>query len=201
MRRKLEVKSFSLLFDCEKEVDIDLLEQQLHSLYKYKNINLDEVSYYNDLAHCNTQATALTVSKKSFVLAVTLALRNHYISLDEFNISTVDSYSTYVLEMILDKNFIARNLRKEIREGVGINGTKLNLGQRAYRLPLAIFAYQPHIYFLNKEKLTKSTAYKRMIDDLLTWEKDIISNLVTQISAEYIPPKKEKDFTDGCKII
>jgi len=174
MKRRDEIKKFSIKFDHKKDIDVELLEPELHSLYKLKNIYLDEASYINDLKQCNPKMTALNIARKSFIKALKIALERHNISLDDFNISTVDSYSSYVIEMIWDKDYLARNLRKEIREGVGIDGKKLNLAQRASRFPLAIFAYTPNNYFFNKEKLTKSAAYKKMLDDLMTWEKDII---------------------------
>lgn len=190
MNRRDNVRKFIVYFDREKDVDIDLLEQQLHSLYKLKNINLDETSFFNDLNHCNLRATTLELAKKSFVKAMSMALERYSISLKDFSISTIDSYSSYVIKMILDKGFIARNLRKEIGEGVdNITGKRINLAQRARRIPLIAFAYEPRNYFLNKEKFTKSAAYKKMLDDLMTWEKDIIERLMTQLSDEYIPQK------------
>lgn len=106
------MSKFKIHFDRDKVVDIDLPEQQLHSLYKLKNINLDETSFFNDLNHCNLRATTLNLAKKSFIKAVSIALESRSISLEEFSIYTIDSYSSYVIEMILDKGFIARNLRK-----------------------------------------------------------------------------------------
>lgn len=186
MNRRDDVKKFTVNIDKEKNVDIDLLEQQLHSLYKLKNINLDEISYLNDLNNCNLQATTLNLAKKSFIKAVSLTLGNYSISLNDFNISTIDSYSSYVIEMILDKDFIARNLRKEIREGVdNITGKRMKLAQRAYRIPLMVLAYEPSNFLLKKGKLTKSAAYKSMLDDLMIWEKDIIERLINQLCNEY----------------
>lgn len=190
MERSNNVKKFILYFDISKAIDIDLLEVQLHSLYKLKNINLDEASFFNDLNQCNMRATALTLAKKSFIKALTATMENQNITLEDFDISTVDLYSGYVIRMTLDKDFIARNLRKEICEGVdNISGKRIKLAQRSYRIPLAVFAYEPRHYILNKEKLTKSAAYKKTLDDLITWEKDIVERLIAQINAEYILTK------------
>ncbi len=192
MERRNNVKKFILYFDISKAIDIDLLEVQLHSLYKLKNINLDEASFFNDLNKCNMRATALTLAKKSFIKALTATMENQNITLEDFDISTVDLYSSYVIRMTLDKDFIARNLRKEIREGVdNISGKRIKLTQRSYRLPLAVFAYLPCHYILNKEKLTKSAAYKKTLDDLMTWEKDIVERLIVQIHAEHTPTKRK----------
>ena len=38
MERKTQVKKFNIVFDNNMYCDIDLLEQQVHSLYKYENI-------------------------------------------------------------------------------------------------------------------------------------------------------------------
>lgn len=187
MDRRNNVKKFIIHFNRENDIDIDILEQQLHSLYKYKNINLDEASFYNDLNNCNLRATTLCLAKKSFAKALTITLDGQNISLEDFDISTIDLYSSYVIKMIWDKDFIARNLRKEIREGVdNITGKRINLLQKMYRLPLAVFAYEPRSYILNKEKFTKSSAYKKLLDDLMTWEKDIIERLMDQLREEYV---------------
>lgn len=191
MNRRDNVSKFKIQRDRDKVVDIDLLEQQLHSLYKLKNINLDETSFFNDLNNCNLQATTLNLSKKSFIKAVSITLERQSISLEDFSISTIDSYSGYVLKMILDKDFIARNLRKEIREGVSnITTKRMNLAQRAYRILLMVLSYEPRNYLLNKEKLTKSAAYKKMLDDLMTWEKDIIERLMMQLRDECTIPQR-----------
>ena len=85
------------------------------------------------------RATALTLAKKSFIKALTATMENQNITLEDFDISTVDLYSGYVIRMTLDKDFIARNLRKEIREGVdNISGKRIKLAQRSYRIPLAV---------------------------------------------------------------
>ena len=186
MERKAQVKKFNIVFDINMHCDIDLLEQQIHSLYKYENINFNENSYYNDLNSCNMNSTSLNIAKKSFVKALTIALANQGISLENFNYNTVDMYGAYSLKAYLDKDFVVRNLRKEIREGVDdINGKRLNLFERACRVPLEVVAYIPHTYFLNRGKLTKSAAYKKTLDDLMTWEKDIIESLMRQIRFEY----------------
>lgn len=187
MDRRNNVKKFKIHFSGEHDIDIDILEQQLHSLYKYKNINFDEASFYNDLNNCNLRATTLNLAKKSFAKALSMTLEGQNISLEDFDTSAIDLYSSYVLKMIWDKDFIARNLRKEIHEGVdNITGKRINLLQKMYRLPLAVFAYEPRNYFLNKEKFTKSSAYKKLLDDLMTWEKDIIERLMVQLRAEYV---------------
>lgn len=187
MERRNNVKNFIVHFNRKGDIDIDILEQQLHSLYKYKNINLDEASFYNDLNNCNLRATTLNIAKRSFAKALSMTLEAQNVSLEDFDISTIDLYSTYAIKMILDKDFIARNLRKEIREGVdNISGKRINLVQKIYRLPLAVFAYEPRNYLLNKEKFTKSSAYKKLLDDLMTWEKDIIERLMVQLRAEYV---------------
>lgn len=166
--------------------DIDLLEQQVHSLYKYENINFNEDSYYNDLNSCNMNGTSLNIAKKSFVKALTIALANRGVSLKNFDYNTVDMYGAYSIKAHLDKDFVARNLRKEIREGIdNRNGKRLSLLERAYRVPLEVVAYVPHTYFLNKSKLTKSAAYKKTLEDLMTWEKDIVERLIRQIRFEY----------------
>ena len=187
MNRRNNVRRFVFNFVKDKVVDLDLLEQQLHSLYKLKNINFDETSFFNDLNHCNLRATTLELAKKSFIKAITITLESQSILLEDFNISTIEFYSSYVLKMILDKDFIARNLRKEIREGEdNVTGKRMNLAQRAFRLPLAVFSYEPRNYFFNKEKLTKSAAYKKTLDDLMFWEKDIIERLMAQLSDDCV---------------
>ena len=190
MNRRENVSRFSIYFDKETDLDIDLLELQLHSLYKQQNIKLDEVSYYNDLQNCNFRATTLDIAKKSFVKAIVHTLESQSITLKDIDYSTIDMYSSYNLEIIYDKDFIARNQRKEIREGVNnLTGEKINILQRVYRLPLAIIAYEPRNYLVNKQKLSKSTAYRKMYDDIMTWEKDIIERLVEQLRSEYVPKK------------
>lgn len=187
MNRRDNVKKFIIHFNEGKSIDIDLLELQLHSLYKLENINLDEMSYYNDLDNCNFQATTLNLAKKSFIKAVRVTLEKQEIFIEDFDISTIDSYSEYDIKMILDKEFVARNLRKEIREGMdNATGKKINIAKRLCRLPLVVVAYTPQNYLFNKEKLTKSATYKKMLDNLVTWEKDIIEKLIVQLRTMYI---------------
>ena len=187
MERRDNVKRFVIHFNAEKSIDIDLLEQQLHSLYKYDNINLNEESFYNDLNNCNLRATTFNLAKKSFVKALSMTLDQYGISLEDFDISSVDLNSSYIKRMIFDKGFYGRLLRKEIREGVdNFTEKRMNFLQRACRVPLAAVAYEPKNFFLNKEKLTKSSAYKRTLDDLVTWEKDIVERFVMQLRSECI---------------
>lgn len=187
MERRDNVKRFIIHFNAEKSIDIDLLEQQLHSLYKYDNINLDEKSFYNDLNNCNLRATTFNLAKKSFIKAISMALDQYGISLENFDIFSIDSYSSYDIRMIFDKGFYGRLLRKEIREGVdNFTEKRMNFLQRACRVPLAAASYTPKNFFLNKGKLTKSSAYKKMLDDLMTWEKDIVERLVMQLRSDCI---------------
>lgn len=186
MDRKTNIKKFNIVFDKNVHGDIEILEQQVHSLYKLDNINFSEESFFNDLNSCNLNGTCLNIAKKSFVKAIKIALANHGIILDGFDYETVDMYGAYSIKIHMDKEFFARNLRKEIREGVdNISGKKLNIFERLYRVPLEVVAYIPHTYLINKSKLTKSAAYKATLEDLITWEKDIIERLMKQIRREY----------------
>ena len=191
MKRIENNKKFVIRIESDN-VDIDLMEQQLHSLYKLKNINLDERSYINDLKH-STQTT-LDIAKKSFIKAITMTLEKYDIYLEDFDISNIDSYSNFYLNKIWVKDVKINIKKKETNDIIKKEDEKLQVKEVIKNLPQTVLANMPDVDLSTKlsfkHKFTKSAAYKKMLDDLMTWEKDIITKLVEQISTEYESLKK-----------
>lgn len=198
MKRRGEVKRFLWDFDATNEIDFDLLELQLHSLYKVSNINFSEQLYKEDLIRSDgymvskIDSRAISLALKSFCRAFLEIMRKHGILVQQFDYYTVEYYGEYELTLT---NSIISETRGRIREAVSgksvykdIDGdlmysSDLSPKERVDSLivsPLTFFSL-----FRDDAHITYGAAIKKMLNNLYIFEKSIVECAVRQIKSDF----------------
>jgi len=199
LKKRAEVKKFLWILDPLNEIDFELLELQLHSLYKINNINFSERLYKEDLAKSDgymvskNDSRAISLALKSFCRAFLEIMRQHGILVQQFDYYTVEDYGEY--ELILANSIISES-KGQIRDAIsGKSVSKdmdgnlrysfdLSTGKRIESLltsPLSFLSL-----LRNDAHITAGSAIKKMSNNLYIFEKSIVECAVRQIKQDFL---------------
>lgn len=196
MEKRKELRKFKWSIQAFEAVDFDLLELQLHSLYKPLNINFNSDLYAQDLKRSNgymkvSESRAVDLAIKSFCKAFTEVMKNHSVEMLEFNSKNIIGYGQYILDVT---NSIVIESKSNIKDAITGNSIlfrplddmtvaqKLTQKERISSLlssPLTVFR------LLRKDAhITIGAATKNMLENLTLWEKSIVECAVRQLKKD-----------------
>lgn len=184
MKKTKTPKKFEWIVSSYQDVDLDLLELQLYSLCKLRNLNFSEDLFKDDLKKSDgyldrTESKAVDLAIKSFCMAFKKVLSGHGVDIRNFKVHTVEDYGEYELEVT---DSIISESKADIR--AGLYNSDDSVGDRISSIaaaPLSFFS------LLRKDAyVTYGAATKNMMKNLILWEKNIIECAVAQLRREKI---------------
>lgn len=171
---------------------------QLHSLYLNKNINFRESLYKEELERSDgylslREFRAINLALKSFYKSCETILGNQGIIIKEFDSEKVLDYGEYELELT---NSIISESKERIKaafsgekilrdmEGEIIYQQKLSKTERTLLLATSHLTF--FSLFRSDTHVTTGAAIKRMLKNLIAWEKSIVECTLSQLKTEVV---------------
>lgn len=185
MKKRKENKKFEWAV-LDNNLNLDHLEIQLHSLHKMSNINFNEFLFIEDLKKSDGYSSinsylSIQLAIKSFALAFIQILKSHGVNVEKIDSKSILLYGEYELKTT---NIIASETRSLFKTGLtGMsNGVKLSKKSRVTRVLASPLSF---ISLIDSETfITKGAATKKMLENLILWEKSVVESSIRQLKKE-----------------
>jgi hypothetical protein len=196
VKKRTKVNRF--LWDIQdwRDIDFDILELQLHSLYLKKNIHFRESLYNEELKNSDGYLTiresrSINLALKSFCKSFCTILKNQRIITKEFDSEKVLDYGEYELELTnsiisdskarISEALTGKSIMKDM-DGQVINQRMLSKTERALSLTTSHLTF--FSLFRSDAHVTNGAAINRMLKNLIAFERSIVECALRQLKKD-----------------